>query len=72
MEMEKFLFKFKLSKGSMIIGWLKVAISAVLTVLSLVAIIFSSALLKIAKNILSGNDKKIGETSEFRENSWNT
>lgn len=69
--MEKFLCTFKLSKGSIIIGWLKLALNALCILLFLVALTFSSILFEAFKKIVSGNEE-IGKTSKFNEiNSWN-
>jgi hypothetical protein len=64
--MEKFLCYFKLSKGSIIIGWFKLGVSGILVILSVVAMIFGTVLLDLFKNALSDEKKEYNSISEWK------
>jgi hypothetical protein len=62
--MDKFLCAFKLSKGAIITGWLKVATSMVVVILSIAALTFSTDLLDFFKKLFREDDKEFYSTRE--------
>lgn len=66
--MEKFLFTFKLSKGSIIIGWTKFALSVVIALIILIGALFSSSLQGSLEKVF----KSEGTTSQLSESSAKT
>lgn len=62
--MEKFLFAFKLSKGSIIIGWIKLVLSAVIALILIAGMLFAAGLNDSLKKVFKSEDDS--SFSKFR------
>ncbi|CRL02420.1 CLUMA_CG015227, isoform A [Clunio marinus] len=65
MAMEKFIFTFKLSKGSIIIGWTKLVIASLISTTLFLGVIFSSALRDSLKKIFTSDGNDSSFTTSF-------